>query len=133
MYTEQDQPRELDFPQKLKGDLRTVAIWARVAAIFSFITTACAFVQNAFKGLWPFVFITIICGIFTMMAVYLFNFGNKTKKGLESVDQNNLEDGFDNLRLYFKMSVRVLIAALSLIVLIVIISLFSSRGVPAMY
>src|SRR3569623_1428252 len=100
MYTEQDSRPELGFTQKLKVDVRIVAVWARVAAVFSFVTTACTFVQNAFKGLWPFVIITIICAIFVMMAVYLFNFGNKTKKGLESIHQTELENGFDNLRLY---------------------------------
>jgi H+/Cl- antiporter ClcA len=125
---------EMSFSQKLKDDLRTVAIWARLAAIFSFVTTACIFVQNVSKGFITVIVVLILAAIFVIMGIYLFNFGNKTKKGIETIDQNELEEGMDNLRRYFKISVRVLIGALALVLLIIIFSLFSSSsGVPGMY
>jgi uncharacterized membrane protein YesL len=133
MYNEQDRPLQVDFSQKLKNELRVIAIWARLGAIFSFITTAFIFAQNMSKGVAQIIVMLIMCGICVVMASYLFSFGNKIKKGIEGIDQNELEAGFNSLRLYFKICVRVLIGVLVLVILSILLKAGGPGIIPGLY
>ncbi|HWB24632.1 MAG TPA: hypothetical protein VG738_04090 [Chitinophagaceae bacterium] len=125
----QDRPIELGFSQRLKDLVRSTATWARVAAICSFITTAYILVTNISKGGFLQVFIVlIITAVYVIMAVYLFNFGNLTKRGFDNIDQDDLENGLNNLRMYFKMTVRVLIGFIILFGIIILFAVLGSNS-----
>lgn len=121
MDNEQDSPLEIDFSQKLKNEVRQAATWARLGAICSFITTAFILAENMSKGVGQIIVVFIICGICVVMAKYLFTFGNNAKKGIDGIDQNDLDDAFNSLRLYFKICVRVVIGVVVLVLLSIIL------------
>jgi hypothetical protein len=117
----------LYFTQRLKDTVRTTSLWAKLAAIFSFVTTAYFVVTNIARGGFFQIFLLLGVGaIYIVMAVYLFNFGSRTKKGLENIDQGELEDGFDNLRMYFKICTRIVIGFGVLFLLIILFRLLGT-------
>ncbi len=107
---------DFSFTAKLKDDLRTAAIWAKLAAIFSFIGSAVALVESMRLGNIFSAFIS--AAISVTIAIYLFNFGSKTKKAIEATDQPELEEGLNSLRLYFKILGIILIIVLSIVVIV---------------
>jgi uncharacterized membrane protein len=109
------------FSSKLKEDVRVAAIWAQIVAIIGFISASLSFVVEVVDGQWLAAIITT--GINVLINVYLINFAIKTKKAIENVDQNDVEDGFNNLRLYFKVYGIIIIVALGIVLLAFIVGL----------
>jgi len=109
------------FSSKLKEDIRTAAIWAQIVAVIGFVSAALSFVVEVVDGQWLSAIITT--GINVLINVYLINFAIKTKKAIENVDQNDVEDGFNNLRLYFKVYGIIIIVALGIVLLAFIVGL----------
>ncbi len=110
---------EFSFTEKLKGDIRMAAIWARVVAIFSFIASAITLLNSMRNG--SLFFACIMTAISVTVSIYLFNFGAKTKKGIENVAQDELEEGLNDLRSYFKISGIVLLVVMIIVFLIITI------------
>ena len=108
---------EFSFSTKLKEDIRTTGIWAMITAIISFITTAITLVKSLMQG--SFFLALVVAAINVTVGIYLLNFGIQSKKGIETVDQGQLEEGLNNLRMYFKVWSILLIIALSIIFLVV--------------
>ncbi len=115
---------DMPFSPRLKEDLRTAAIWARLSAIFSFVTTAFSCLQNIVNGSLFSAF--IMAAVSITIGIYLFNFGNKTKKGIDHIDQPELEEGLNSLRVYFKTLVIIIIIVVSLLLLAFLFGGFSS-------
>ena len=102
-----DEITDAPFSQKLKDNMRPAASWARISAIVSFISAGLSLVQSIRGGNIFGSFIT--AAISVTIAIYLFNFGNQTKKGLDNIDQGELEEGLNSLRRYFKITTILLI------------------------
>lgn len=105
--------------QQFKDNMRTTAVWARLGAIFSFINAAFSLYSSLRQG--SFFMALIVAAINVTIAVYLFNFGNQTKRGFDNTDQGQLEEGLNSMRVYFKALTILLIVGMCLVFLIVII------------
>ncbi|HVX49596.1 MAG TPA: hypothetical protein VHB48_05535 [Chitinophagaceae bacterium] len=98
------------FSQKLKDNIRVAATWARADAILAMLFTAWLVITNLARGGFLQLFVMLaLGGVSIVKCVYLFNFGNRTKKGIDNIDQNELEEGLNSLRLFMKIWVRILI------------------------
>lgn len=117
-----DEIIDAPFSQRLKDNLRPAASWARISAIVSFVSAGLSLLQSLSRGNIFGSFIT--AAISVTIAIYLFNFGNQTKKGIDNIDQPELEEGLNSLRRYFKILTLILIvgASIGIIALIYIFS-----------
>jgi len=113
-----DEIIDAPFSQKLKDNMRSAATWGRISAIVSFISAGLSLLESLRRGNIFGSFIT--AAISVTIAIYLFNFGNQTKKGLDNIDQPELEEGLNSLRRYFKILTILLIVGLSLGLIVVI-------------
>lgn len=113
-----DEIIDAPFSQKLKDNMRPAATWGRISAIVSFISAGLSLLESLRRGNIFGSFIT--AAISVTIAIYLFNFGNQTRKGLDNIDQPELEEGLNSLRRYFKILTILLIVGVSLGLLVVI-------------
>lgn len=121
-----DEIIDAPFSQKLKDNTRTAAVWARLSAIFAFISAGISLLQSLRQGSIFSAF--IVAAINVTIAIFLFNFGNQTKKGLDNIDQPELEEGFNSLRRYFKILTIFLIVCVSLGILVIIYLASTTRS-----
>lgn len=113
-----DEIIDAPFSQKLKDNLRPAASWARISAIVSFVSAGLSLLESLRRGNIFGSFIT--AAISVTIAIYLFNFGNQTKKGIDNIDQPELEEGLNSLRRYFKIITILLIVGASIGLLVFI-------------
>jgi hypothetical protein len=100
------------FSSKLKEDMRTAAIWAKIVAVIGFIAAALTFVSNIVAG--NIISALLSTAVNVLVNFYLINFANNAKNAVENIDQNDLENGLNNLRLYFKVYGIIVIILLAL-------------------
>lgn len=104
------------FSAKMKEDLRTAAAWAQIVAVTGFVTSALVLVTNLVAER----FLQAIFSAVTnaLINVYLLRFAQQTKKGLENIDQNDMEAGANQLYLYFKVYGIIMIAVAGILLLV---------------
>ncbi len=105
----------LEVSPKLRSDLREAAVWGRVIAILGLCSSALSLIASFKRGMVFFTLISAAVSIFIYL--YLLKFGSQTKKGLETNDQQMLNDGLRNLNTYFKIAGIILIIVIIICVL----------------
>ncbi|MBN8835283.1 MAG: hypothetical protein J0H76_12985 [Sphingobacteriales bacterium] len=133
---------ELTIDPVAYAHLKETAMWARFLGILGFIMSGFVFLFALFAGSIlsrvqqsagpyagaenPFLsmgtgFITvlyIVLAIISFVFSYLvYQFGNRTKKGLLNTDQDNLNSGFSNLKILFRIYGIIVIIYLAFIAL----------------
>lgn len=103
------------FSAKMKEDLRTAAAWAQIVAVTGFVTSALLLVTNLVAGRFLQAIISAVINV--VINVYLLRFAQQTKKGLENIDQNDMEAGANQLYLYFKVYGIIMIALAGIVLL----------------
>jgi hypothetical protein len=107
------------FSAKMKEDLRTAAGWAQIVAITGFVTSALVLVTNLVAERFLQAIFSAVINV--LINVYLLRFAQQTKRGIENIDQNDMEAGANQLSLYFKVY-GIIMVALSGILLLVFLS-----------
>jgi hypothetical protein len=114
----------LDLPvsNKLRDDLKIAATWAKIVAIVNFVNAGLGLVSSFIQGN---VFGALIgTAIAVLVNVYLLNFGRKVSAALSATNQEELNDGLNDLRMYFK--VYGIIILIAIIICIVAFLIFGS-------
>lgn len=104
----------LSISEETKQELKTLATWARITAIAAFVGYGLGLIV-AFIGkrsgdfevsgaakVGNIIGAIIALAIGVALNLYLFNFAKSTLASIHSADANSLENGFHNLRMYFK-------------------------------
>ena len=106
----------LTIQEEARQVLKTLSIWARIVAITAFVSYGLAFVvaiigRQYSDSPYPYTGSARaggIIGALIMLAIgiplnlYLYNFAKSSLASIASSDTNQLENGFYNLRKYFK-------------------------------
>ncbi len=103
------------FSPKMKDDLRTAAAWAQIVAVTGFVTSALVLVTNLVAERFLQAIFSAVINV--LINVYLLRFAQQTKKGLENIDQNDMEAGANQLHLYFKVYGIIMIAIAGILLL----------------
>lgn len=103
------------FSPKMKEDLRTAAAWAQIVAVTGFVTSALVLVTNLVAERFLQAIFSAVINV--LINVYLLRFAQQTKKGLENIDQNDMEAGANQLYLYFKVYGIIMIAVAGILLL----------------
>jgi pilus assembly protein TadC len=105
----------LEVSPKLKSDLREAAVWARIIAILALCSSALSLIVSFRRGMIFFALISAAISVFIYL--YLLRFGSQVRKGLDTNDQQSLNDGLRNLNTYYKILGVILVIAIVICVL----------------
>jgi ABC-type branched-subunit amino acid transport system permease subunit len=105
----------LEISPKLRSDLSEAAVWGRVIAILALCSSALSLIVSFKRGMVIFSIISAAISVFVYL--YLLKFGSQTKKGLETNDQQLLNDGLRNLNTYYRILGVILIIVIIICVL----------------
>lgn len=109
----------LQFSDKLRKDIGSAAIWAKIAAVISFITAGVGLVSSFSSGNILGSFLSAVFTVF--VALFLYRFADNTLKGVADMNQQHINEGIKNLSTYFKIYGVICIVALSIIALGILI------------
>ena len=135
------------FDPATRAQIRQAAVWAKICTLCAFIGYVVALVVVFFgqdysvqteegARVGNFMRVGTILGALLTTALgviinyFLYRFATSTARGMDSLDNVKTNEGFNNLRIYFKIYGILLIIALclgALFVLVVLISLGFSR------
>jgi len=141
-------PNQLDnffnivFDDAIRSQIRSAASWARICALCAFISAGIGFVVALFArpsatldtdggGVSSLVRTTTILSAFISGAIsvfinyWLYRFATSTTKGMDAMDSVKTNEGFNDLRTYFKILGVILIIVLSFVALGVLVFLIS--------
>ncbi len=115
----------LSVSPKLKADLLQAATWAKIIVITAWITSVLSVIVNVRKhtGL-ALVSGIVSVGLSILIYIYLLQFSNQVKKGIDNNDQQMLNTGLFSLRTYFKIVSLLLIIALGIGLIVVLFMFF---------
>ena len=134
----------ISFDANMRAQVRQVALWARICALCAFagyvITLVVAifgtrdysleaegfsfgayFRSGTAGGSIAGVVISAIIG--SIINYFLYRFAVATARGVESMDTLEVNEGFNNLRIYFKIFGIILIVSLSLVALGILVAI----------
>ena len=134
------------FDTNTRAMVKQAAVWAKVCALCGFFSYALTLgiaifgpslaagtgveISGAFRGGYIFgVLITTVIGC--IMNYLLYRFAASTARGMDSMDNVKTNEGFNSLRIYFKIIGIFLIVILSLaglFILFFILGMMFSRG-----
>jgi hypothetical protein len=132
--------------EKNREDLKTISMWAKIAAICAFISYGVALIVAFFGKLTTNTFgaqtetvssfaragaiggSLIAALIGTAINYFLYRFATDTKLGLANLDQIKLNEGLRNLKTYFKILGIILLICLIFGGLIFIVAMFAAMG-----
>lgn len=89
----------LSITPTLRDTMSSVATWARICAIVSFISQGVSLVASFRTGSYIMQIILTVFMVF--INILLLNFANKLLSGLETGDEGLLTESFSNLRRYY--------------------------------
>ncbi|HVU96520.1 MAG TPA: hypothetical protein VHE34_14930 [Puia sp.] len=132
----------ISFDDAIRAQIRSAASWARICALCAFISAGVGFVVAIFGrsattlgtdgvAVSGFARTGAILGAFISAAIsvfinyWLYRFATTTTKGMDAMDSIKTNEGFNDLRTYFKILGVILIIVLSLFALGVLIGLLS--------
>src|SRR6476659_3100658 len=105
---------QLSIHEEAKQELKTLSIWAKIVAITAFVSyglnlliaiigkTSGDVELSGASRVGTVIGAIIAIAIGVPLNIYLYNFARSTLASLQSSDANHLEEGFYNLRGYFK-------------------------------
>jgi pilus assembly protein TadC len=105
----------LEVSPKLKSDLREAAVWGRIIAILGLCSSGLSLIVSLNRGMVVFSLISAAISVFIYL--YLLKFGSQVTKGLDTNDQQKLNDGLRNLNTYYKIAGVILIIVMIICVL----------------
>jgi hypothetical protein len=137
----------ISFDEAARAQIKQAAIWAKVVTLCAFIGYAVALVgaifgQTAYQSDYSSngevisgylrtsnmagVIISIGFGVF--INYFLYRFAVATAKGMDNMDSIKTNEGFNNLRRYFKICGILIIIGLSFVVLALLIGIVAGLG-----
>ena len=130
------------FDEATRAQVRKAAQWARICTLCTFIgygiSLVVAFfgkqtelnesaegvqISSAYRA-GTIIGSLIVVGIGVWIYSFLYRFGTATAKGMDTMDSMKTNEGFNSLRIYFKIFGIILIVVLSLAALILLLNLF---------
>lgn len=109
----------LTFSENLKSDLGSTAVWAKVAAIISFVNIAVSLALSFITGSYASAIVGAIISF--LLALYLYRFSESTIRGVTENNQLDVNEGLNNLSVYFKIYGVICILVLVLIIMALLI------------
>jgi hypothetical protein len=132
----------ISFDDGIRAQIRSAASWAKICALCAFIGYGVALIVAIFgrsaetidtenirvsgfarTGTILGAFLSTALGVF--INYWLYRFATTTTKGMDAMDSIKTNEGFNDLRTYFKILGIILIIVLSILVLIFLIGLLS--------
>lgn len=146
-YSEVSNPLDnffnISFDAQTRAQIKLAALWARICSLCAFIGYGVSLVVVIFghpdysmeaegfsvgayirsgKSIWT---VLISAAIGTLINYFLYRFATATAQGMNSLDNIKTNEGFNSLRVYFKIYGIALIIALSLAALALLIYLIA--------
>ncbi len=123
---EQSSLFNLTVTPSLRSTMKTVATWAKLCAIFAFISEGVSLLVSFKNGNLLGSVIATAIGVF--MNILLLNFATKLQAALETNDEGLLTESFSNLRRYYLITgiLMIIVAVIVLIALVFVIA-FASK------
>lgn len=133
----------ISFDASARGQLKQVALWAKICTLCAFIGYGIAMIvaifghkdysleagENSFGAyararsgtltIWT--ILTVLGGV--IINYFLYRFAIAAERGVQSMDPLKVNEGFNNLRIYFKILGILLIICLVVVVLGILIGL----------
>ena len=141
---EQEDLFDVEVDNVAKKHISDIAIWAKIVAIAAFIDYGLSLIIAVFgqrvadesfsgsTGNGSFSANTsraatiagtlVVAAIGIILNIFLFKFAKDAKNGVEHIDQRRLEDGFNSLRIYFKITGILVIIVISVVVLLLLLN-----------
>jgi hypothetical protein len=138
----------ISFDEAARAQIKQAAVWAKVITLCAFagyavVLVVAIFGQTAYQsdfssngeviggyvrsGNMVTVILTIGLGVF--INYFLYRFAVATVKGMDNMDPIKTNEGFNNLRRYFKIYGILIIIVLSFLVLALLIGIVAGLGV----
>lgn len=130
------------FDASLRAQIRQAAVWAKICTLSAFIGYAIALVVAFFGQYSPeieamegnvvrttsIVSALVTTAIGAIINYFLYRFAVATAKGMDSMDNVRTNEGFNSLRIYFKIYGVILIIVLSLAALVFLFAIIGGLG-----
>ena len=136
----------ISFDEATRAQVRKAAQWARICTLCAFIGYGITLIVTFFgrqttsfteteEGIrissytraGSIIGSIISIGIGVLINYFLYRFATATAKGMDAMDSIKANEGFDNLRIYFKILGIILIIVLSILALFLLFSLLRFR------
>jgi hypothetical protein len=119
---------QLTYTPALLNTLKTIAFWAKISAIISFVSAAVS-VVGGLKDIATLIGGLVGIAITVAINIFLYKFSTCVKEGINNNDVYKISEGFSNLKTYYKIYGILLIIALSIMVLVfifgIVVSIFA--------
>lgn len=118
------------FDESTRSQVRKAAQWARIDALCTFISYGVSLIVtffNSYASISSIIGAIISVGIGVWINYYLYHFATSAAKGMDAMDSIKTNEGFNSLRVYFKIFGIILIIALCFVALIIPFALL--RGI----
>lgn len=131
---------DISFDTALRASIKQAAVWAKVCALCAFIGYAIALVVAIFgrqdyvtetegfqvgnllrAGNLAFVLISTLIGV--VINYFLFRFATATARGMDAMDSIQTNQGFEHLRIYFKILGILLIIVFAIAALFILFAI----------
>lgn len=112
------------FDETTRAEVRKAASWARICTLCAFIGYGIALIVAGFGHTGTFLSTLITVGIGVLVNYYLYRFATATTKGVDSMDNIKTNEGFNGLRVYFRILGILIIIGLSCLALVMLYFLF---------
>jgi hypothetical protein len=133
----------ISFDEAARAQIKQAAVWAKVMTLCAFVGYAVVLVvaiigQSAYpadsEGLVTYaragnmvtVILTVVIGVF--INYFFYRFAVATAKGMDNMDNIKTNEGFNNLRRYFKIYGILIIIGLCFVVLAIFIGIAAGLG-----
>lgn len=109
--------------------LKTASTWARIVAILGFVASGISILQtvvvSSTRGIMfagsSILGTLVVVAISVILNVLLLRFARNLSAGLSNMNQGQIDEGINNLRIYFKAVGILMIIALSLCILAILL------------
>jgi hypothetical protein len=128
----------ISFDAGIRAQIRQAAVWAKICAFCAFISYAISLIVALFgqiatsdalegssvgtmmrAGMIGMTLLVVLIG--GVINYFLYRFAVSTIRGIDGLDSTRTNEGFNSLRIYFKICGIILIVALSLLLLWVLV------------
>jgi len=133
--TQQEDLFDVEVDIVAKKHIIDIAIWAKIVAICAFVSYGILLIttflggQNSAEGFaasasraMTISFVLVIVIIFVIINIFLLKFSIDAKNGVENNHQSLLENGFNSLRIYFKIIGILVIVMISLLLIVFLLA-----------
>ncbi|MFP5039933.1 hypothetical protein [Parasediminibacterium sp. JCM 36343] len=123
---------KLEINPKVEQDLKISANWGKAVALISVLSSCLSIIEALMKNKNIITEIALLA--FTFFCAYFqFAFGRDVAKGIENNDQITMNDGFNSLRLYFRIYGILLILLIVVMLVLIVFSGYFLHNVTGLH